>query len=514
MKKYFLLLCIIVMCITSCNSDDDLNSSVPKPNKTGNIGEITLEDGYLKFASERTFEDFIKGLNVAETQTKSLSLQLPRGFVSISSMQNMEEFRTKSVSGYDDADEEMNEDEYKIMVSENLLLDPILTEIMDTTLRVNIADRIYKITEHGTFSTTKNNTANLEKAINNFDPSILVHSKFGEYINLDNNVVFIKSFDEKSKTEDLLEEIVTDEEDMLITKVMTKASFNNDLHNDYNVNSYKWKNNSLWQKLWDKTRGKDVSKSNKFSKNRRVEVNVYNVNYGFYASAGVKVKMQKRKKFCGITHWKSTTADKMVVGFNKVYGEMRFTNPQSFSKIRPTASNGWELFSGTISGTINNQTSNFVYGQYKKFDLVKDWVDDIYMFMPEVEIRGNVYPNQGMMNNLYNIPADKIFSFLKGQTNRWLDNIKKKIQPKDPRIAYMVWGNTNKKFNKAKPFIMGVKEYGARSSKSIYFDQSFGFTINNRNVGGFVPSEFKIKEIDAFGAAYYYGQWKGVRIFN
>lgn len=61
---------------------------------------------------------------------------------------------------------------------------------------------------------------------------------------------------------------------------------------------------------------------------------------------------------------------------------------------------------------------------------------------------------------------------------------------------------------------MGVQEYGRRESKIIRFDVSFGIKINNGNVGDFVPSEFKIKEMDMFGAAYYGGTWKGIRFIK
>ncbi|GAB6009686.1 hypothetical protein [Dysgonomonas reticulitermitis] len=89
------------------------------------------------------------------------------------------------------------------------------------------------------------------------------------------------------------------------------------------------------------------------------------------------------------------------------------------------------------------------------------------------------------------------------------------FQPKDPRIAYIVWGNTTMTFDKDKSYIIGVKEYAGKSeTKSVRFDQSFGFNFLNGAVSGFVPTEFKIKEIDCFGAAYYGGVWKGVRLYK
>jgi len=84
-----------------------------------------------------------------------------------------------------------------------------------------------------------------------------------------------------------------------ITATLTRAASNdtyteNAFHVGYNTNSYLWKNHSVVQKFFDWLRGKDVSRENNFSKKHRVQMKVFDVNYGFYASAGIKVNMQKR----------------------------------------------------------------------------------------------------------------------------------------------------------------------------------------------------------------------------
>lgn len=76
----------------------------------------------------------------------------------------------------------------------------------------------------------------------------------------------------------------------------------------------------------------------------------------------------------------------------------------------------------------------------------------------------------------------------------------------------MVWGESEYSFDKSKPYLMGVQEYNATDGKTVRFDQSFGFSYVGGGIKGFLPTEFKISEIDAFGAAYYKGQWRGLRI--
>lgn len=57
--------------------------------------------------------------------------------------------------------------------------------------------------------------------------------------------------------------------------------------------------------------------------------------------------------------------------------------------------------------------------------------------------------------------------------------------------------------------------FACSQEDTVRFDQSFGFSTNGlslKDFQGFLPSKFSIEDIDAFGAAYYNGTWKGIRI--
>ena len=256
----------------------------------------------------------------------------------------------------------------------------------------------------------------------------------------------------------------------------------------------------------------DVSKENNFNSKRRVQVNVFDINYGFYTSAGIKVKMQKRKKILFVKYWVSETADKLAIGFNNIEGEMKYSTPYPFSSLVPEMPSQWSKFTGQINGI----TADFIYGIYKKIPYVKDWVNEIYVCLPKVTIINNTYPNVSLMNSIYSYPAKEANSLLKKSViNKWVYSpIKKFLSPKDPIMFNVVWGVSSIKYNKERPLIMGVQEYGSGSSKTVRFNRSFGFSINNGAVSGFTPTEFDIKKIDAFGAAYYDNQWKGVRFYK
>lgn len=58
-------------------------------------------------------------------------------------------------------------------------------------------------------------------------------------------------------------------------------------------------------------------------------------------------------------------------------------------------------------------------------------------------------------------------------------------------------------------FVLTVSSFAFKKGKRIPMRRST-MSIYGK-VKGFLPSEFKIENIDAFGAALYRGQWRGVR---
>lgn len=502
----FIFVCCCLCLFYACGQEENMSPAT----KDDGIAEFTADvkispEGYLNFETEDAFRNLIFKLDsfgANNSSTKSCRNHVINGFKSIAIIKAQNSLRSLSSGDQD----EMSEAEYNVMKAENLLADPILQEVMDTTLRISIDGRLFKVTKYGTFSTSVDKAKNIETAIANFDTLYISSIERGVTINLGNDVIFTNSFGYKKD----------DDSDVYYIKEIasTTKSTNTYLYNNYNVNSYKWKNNSLFQKYLDFLRGKDVSKENYFTHDsRRIQVNLFAVNYGYYASAGVKVEMQRQKHFLGIPYWVKTDCDNLVVGFDKVYGRMEYSNPRSFSSIDFTGSTAWSSFTGKLNGYI----STWTYGIYHKYDLIKDWVDDIYLFLPKVTFLNQTYPDQSLMNKLYDTPADLLASFLSDQVGKYIyDPLKGnlQIQPKDPAMSYFAWGNTSTTFSKDRSFIRGVKEYGRQGSKTIRFAQAVGLTylsgINNGTIG-FIPNEFEIEDIDCFGAAYNEGEWRGVR---
>jgi len=513
-----ILLCIVFSInLVSCSDNESINED----NKTVVSPDVRVKEGYLCFANQKAFDNFMECIrneqNSSETNTNTRAINNGissiEGFQSISSLSNSIFTKTRGTDDQDDTNEqEMTQDEYNVMVAENILKDPLLSEVMDTTLRIEISENLYKITDLGTFYTDENNSSYLQYEIDHLDTTNLNHADSIVY--LGHNVKFLPSIQDEEDSVGVFEEDIE-------TRSIDSAS-DISLHSDYNTKDYKWKNHSIWQKFWDRTRGKDVCREREFDKKHRVKVEVFSVNYGFYTSAGIKVEMQKRKKFLFIKYWVKDECQDLAIGFNMVTGTLKFKNPASYSSVTPTTSSYWKEF----KGTINNIVGNYVYQRISSCTALKDWinptVDKLYMILPEIRIKNPLdaskgyileFPDNNTLNNMYNAPYKEVCSILKKINGNVFSAIEGKIKPEDPRIAYMVWGESIYNFDKAKPYITGVKTYGTCKSKVVYFNKSFGFSYNGI-ITPFTPSKFTIDYFDGFGSVKYNNKWLGIRFIG
>lgn len=523
MRKIYLafasILAVSSLVLSGCSKDS--LGEVEEAKKS--TEEITVSDGHLSFSSYQALESYFSNITQGNVQTitkSTRSASIP-GFVSIAE-------RKASIASTKSGDsDEMTQEEYDLMMAENLLEDPDMCYILGTDLEIEVEDKLFKITDLGTFCIDTKDAGQLQGIIDNFDRNLCETLSKGESINIGGSAFFTNTFGKGSVTTDSLSPIDEIDEsydyqsdynysDSPSTKAPTidDGTFKNDFHVGYGTESYVWKNSSIVQKIADFIRGKDVKKEVNFDSSHRVKVSVVDVNYAFYATTAIKCEMQKQKKLLGIKYWVDDTADNIAIGFNKLYGELKMNNPISYSTIAPSTSKYW----GKFSGYIDNITSNFIFG-ITGLDILKEWSNSLTTFLPEFNLLGKSYSNVDIGNKLYDASKDKVYKWLKSQAGKYsldlVSGVKKKIEPKDPRVAYFVWGNTTLTYNKEKPFIIGVKEYGKSDKKVVRFDQSFGISFNlfnsSASVKGFLPTVFNIKDIDAFGAAKYNGVWKGVR---
>ena len=475
-------------------------------------GRLSPTGPSSRFPSTQSLKDYLTQIIENEggspkTKSSISGVGIP-GFVSLADRIINERERTKAME-----QEEMSIDEFRVYRAEELLLDPVLAHVVDTSLVIGVENKIYKITESGTFAIQTNRSIeDLRDAIESFDESNIFSLGNGEYLQIDDDITFINTFGNNS---------VSNEYFNISVNVNNESPNENDntlvnnLHEGYNTTLYQWKNSSLWQKMWDALRGKDVTREVNIDDTHRVQVSIFDVNYAFYASSGITVKLQKQKRFLGIRYWVKDEAEKIAIGFNYLYGKYTLQDPMNYSALSPTNFATFSAFTSTIS----SKAYTFWYGKYSQIPYLRDWINQMVLFIPDVKIMGQNVTNQDILNELYDTPAKLTFNFLKNQVLRVYDpksGVEKIMGKKDPRMAYLVWGKTVKKYEKDKSFITGVKEYSNIASKTVRFDFSIGFYWNN-GLNFPIPmqiSSFNIESVDAFGAVYYNGSWKGVRFVD
>lgn len=179
MKNLFLLLAI--MLVTACSSEDLVDATdsdnTEQSKAVGNEVSVS-QDGYLVFPTSQSLETFVEKLSNGEQPTVLSQATRAGGINRFESVADLDERLAKTktrTTNTDDAEdlsdlEEMTEEEFNLMKAENLLFDDVMTHMVDTTLRVCVEGRLYKITEKGTFSVDANKSNLLEPSIKNFNP--------------------------------------------------------------------------------------------------------------------------------------------------------------------------------------------------------------------------------------------------------------------------------------------------------------------------------------------------------
>lgn len=439
-------------------------------------------------------------------------VKVPDNFTSITQLITIEQnlsinkIRNKSVSEDDDVIEEMTQDEYNVMIAKNLLQDPILYNVMDTTLRIGVGGYVYKITNEGTFFAPYSKQEELMERIKNFDEvkSSLAMENNTHIYDLGEGVKFVYSF-ANSPLSDIKAHDASSEKSNS-NSILAKEAPYSEYVSRFGLTSEKWGTEWYYLPLWQWLFGKDETRNRYFNDNIRISVELFNVNYVFYTSAGIKVKFQKKKRFLFIPYWVNTPVEKMAVGFEKFNALMTYNAPPS--NINPLNDKAYSAFASTINGLAGK----VIYRGCHNIDFIEDWVGNIMSFVPSIEVQGNTYPTQEQLQKLYNTPAEMVYAELKKLTGKYVFNpIKKEIKPDDPRIAYIEWGSAGIPI---KTYVRGVQEYSGVESKTIRFNQSAGIYFLNGAIDGYLPSTFAIKDIDFFAAAKYNGVWEGVRFYK
>lgn len=500
MKKITLLaMAFTAFAFTACQQEDLLAENDKAKNELDTTTDgIQVVDGYLSFASNDLFQSYLASLKneqSSSTISTRATQQSIKGFTSINSLK--EQVAVANTRSGDS--EEGTEDEYRISIAEDLIKDELLYNVMDTTLRISIGDMFYKITEQGTFYCPKEYAEEIDNVIKTFDAT-KVSSISDDLYAINDKFYFSDTFGVVSGEENVIDMEATEiieEENSVATR---GAAFGESNYNTsyYGLNTYKWKNKTVVGKFLSWLLGKDVSREKGFDSTHRVQCELFQVNYVFYASTGFKVKMQKRKKIWFIKYWVSTGADDIVIGVERLSGKMNFN-------YNPGTVYNYGTFTSTWQGIVNNM----VYGGLSKPTFIEDFVTDrVTTIFPGIKefnfLKWKIDPwswNQ-------NLTKDAIYSGLNSLTGKVANAVGGKLAKEDPRLAMVM----AKRGEADMHFMGGARSFGKGSSKTIRFSQSGGFSFKlGGSVVGYIPEKFAITEAQIWGAIKYNGRWRGIR---
>lgn len=501
MRHYLCIAYVAAGVLLSACSDIGVSRDEPVVNDPP--AGVQIVDGHLHFDSQESFEGYIACF-LDDSGCPSPEVHAVPGFTSLAQMS--EEIQTRSVSD----EMEISLDEYRVYLAQEILTDPVLSYVVDTTLTVSVDDKLYKITDKCTIVASKELGVDfVNELAGKLNPLLFDLAGDMEEVVVNDDVKFINTSRNAEADEDLFVEIL-DEGAETRAPVAPGVRY----HSAYNVKSYGWKNQSVFQKLLDSVKGKEVSRTHEIDGKHRVMVSIFNVDYGFYKSSGITVKLQKMKKFLGIPIWTAMKADDIVVGFNHMAGEYNLVAPQSYSMF---SDKGFGNFS-KFDMTIDKELSPMLAGCISNVPFIKNWTEKMALCFPKVFLDMVKMDYLDLANAMYVGSAAGICAGMKAGLKQAYDVEKKEMTDlanASPRMALMVWGKTNSKFSKERPLFMGVQDYGAVNRKTVRFDFSAGIHLSFTGGGfGFKPmaiSEFLIDDLDAFASAKYKGKWYGVR---
>ena len=462
----------------SCSSDDKTSLIEVKDDSIAKTNE-----GYLHFNSQATFDSYMNQLKAIKegVATKSTDLPSVKGFKSITALKS----EIKSMQTRSDDDEEIgSKDEYNLSRSENIIQSELLMNVLDTTLRISIADKYYKITDNGTFSGSMADKAEIDTIIAHYANYESLFSKIDSSTYSYKGITFEKT-EHIQNVESIPEGVITKSiTDFASTKVQQLG-----------LDSYKV-GLSNWFIF-----GFDHSETKNFDSTHRVKFSIYSHNFIFFKQTGMKVGLERRKKFLFVKYWVYDDAQDRLVGFNQL--ETKVTTAFNVP-IYPIQSNARAKISANIAQYFVNVGLAGVGADPFLGELTENvpcWCVDVLGISNSVSEKIYSASFEAVMNSIRNVSKSTLSKALN------------KLIPNEDPIQELHYPYANNIISN----YVGEAKFGSGEGKPIVFDRSFGITFslgNSFSIKPFSPETFSIRKLDVYGAVKYNNRWLGVRFIK
>lgn len=479
MKRIFAILAAGIM-LCGCQKDftEDVSPQISRETPVN-----LTKEGILKFESQSAFDQCMN--EILQNPTNGIAIvdkyvgksdgtrsNSDRIFNSIARIRADRETRVGNLDIiYDDnIVPEMTEEEFRDYIIDELLVDEELTYVLDSDLRIVVADTVYQITTDGVFIASYDNITLMEEVIDMYDPNMILNgSEFGylTYIgegryqyrdvqiipNPDNEFEIVEPINPLNPIDPTDPEEPTDPEDPIgdgdeeeensdeyqdhfgayyaecenIKEYVLRAPVINSDNNEY---PYPYPLDGIPTETED-----DPGKAyNYFNNNVRIKARFYTFNVGFYSSIGFDVKLQRRKRFLGMDFWARTQSQGIdiiierldidlecaTIGLGTPYGDISYK---------------------TISGELNGTTGDY------NVRLVRNKVLTV---SPTKENRGIIAGTIGSFEEtfknqvMYNAPVADVYNLMHDLTGYTIGApFNTLVKDYDVRTAMLCWGGSD-----------------------------------------------------------------------
>lgn len=479
----------------SCKDEmQDLENKQCQENNTQNSLISISDHGFLKFESQNSFEDYINSLKSPLRSSNNRSINI-EGFHSLKDLK--ESINNKCLRSGKELADSASYEEYKLMVCQDILDDSILMNVMDTTLRIQIGDNYYKITEKGTFCAPLSKKSTIDSIISRYDKSISRFTNIGNGILKYEDILF-------SPIESSLDSL-NDQVETLRSSIGIENSIESKKMLDYDLYVKKISMSNYW------ICGFSHSETRKFDSSHRMEFKFYNKNFFFWKKAGFSLSLQKRRKVAFWYYWhtlQNVSDNERVIGF------FNFDYTYSLNPPLPplTSYNPYPANVSSVSTQISGKAVNVILSNVQSLNMFGDLGNMVQTYVVD-----QGYMTKSEANAIYNASYKETINYIRSLGTSFLSSYIKKTQ-KDPMrlLQAQDWDGKH-----VRQVVFGEKNIGAGGAYDVTLNFSWGISISfggdSWSAKPYIPTDLSFNDknpIDFYGAIKYQNTWKGVRFIK
>lgn len=311
MKKKQILGGALLLFAASCSNDDVLQSLVTN----GGSNPLKTEFAALfKSADKESLKNTILDANPQNsTLTRST---LSQGYVSLLDVvQNDDSILSQFTKEEQEYIKDNNLTYYDLFGYEDFVPNLNFARLLNFRGEIQVKDSIYKITPYGTLSTSVNNRAALDAAMQQLENG---------------------TFDENPTPDVKLKDSYNTLKEDGTMAPMTRTSIENIPYNSFP--SYTSDSHTFVGKVLGGIFGDRSVKHHDFMKGYRIKGSLYDYDYGVYSEVGTFVASRKKRGgfFRKLNGWKGTKAEELTITYRGVVLELDLKIPQLNFPKAPT----------------------------------------------------------------------------------------------------------------------------------------------------------------------------------